>query len=214
MMKTVDYQVEAEEAVKDTAKLRFSRDFSYRGEVDLGQTWAITFSKNRDSGLLEQSNYDTVKADLEKKFPDDVSDERFNHFAVGWVDHLLVRMLDSNGKVTQAGKAALEWRDREKDYPVLDEEDYSRRELEATFDNIKSTGSLDEATTQQVYDWLSEHQPSSLENRGDQGGSPSEEQIDDALKGLGLMELEEGETPPPSLRYVDPPEQMDFWQSR
>jgi len=208
-MKTTDYQAEAEEVVEETSKLK---NFSYRGEADLGRTWAITFSVHRDSELLQQSNFAVVKADLEKRFPKDVSDERFSHWAVGWIDHLLVRMLDRNGKVTKAGKAVLEWKNREKDYPVLDEEDYSRRELEATFDNIKSTGSLDEADAQAVYDWLSEHEPGALENRDDQGGSPSEEQIETALKALGLMELEEGEEPPPPPRYVDPPEQMKFWK--
>lgn len=206
-MKTTDYQAEAEQAVKDTANLQ---NFSYRGEVDLGRTWAITFSKHRDSGLLQQSNFDTVKADLEKRFPKDVSDERFDHWAVGWIDHLLVRMLDKKGKVTKAGKAALEWKNREEDYPVLDEEDYSRRELEATFENIKNTGDLDESNAQQVYDWLSQHDRGAVENRDDQGGSPSEEQIETALKALGLMELEEGEELP-KPRYVDPPEQQRLW---
>jgi hypothetical protein len=212
-MKTTDYQSEAEKAVKEAAELRFSKDFSYHGEADLGQTWAMTFSQNRDSGLMEQSNYAAVKEDLEKRFPRDVSDERFNHFAVGWVDHLLVRMLDKNGKVTKAGIAALEWKDRLDDYPVADDEDLSRRELEATFDNIKFEGGLDEDTTQKVYDWLSEHEPRALENRDDKGGYPSSEQIETALKALGLMELEEGEEPPPPPRYVDPPEQRRFWES-
>lgn len=207
-MKTTDYQSGAETAVRETAGLK---DFSYHGEVDLGNTWAITFSKNRDSGLIDQSNYDAIKADLEKRFPKDVSDERFSHFAVGWVDHLLVRMLDKNGKVTKAGKAALEWQERMDDYPVADDEDYSRRELEATLDNIKFEGSLDEGTAQKVYDWLSEHNARSLENRDDKGGYPSEDEIEEALKGLGLMEPEEGEEPPPALRYVDPPEQLRLW---
>lgn len=207
-MKTTDYQAEAEEVVKETANLK---DFSYRGEVDLGRTWAITFSKHRDSELLQQSNFDTVKADLEKRFPRDVRDERFDHWAVGWIDHLLVRMLDRNGKVTKAGKAVIEWKNRKEDYPVLDDEDYSRRELEATFDNIKNTGALDEETAHKVYDWLSENDQGAVENRDDQGGSPSEEQIETALKALGLMELEEGEEPPPPPRYVDPPEQLKLW---
>lgn len=75
-----DYQKLAEEAVKETAGLR---DFAYTGEVDLGRTWAITFSVNRDSDLLGQSNYQTIKDGLEKQFPKDVSDERFNNWAVG-----------------------------------------------------------------------------------------------------------------------------------
>lgn len=212
-MKTTDYQSEAEQAVKESAKLMASKDFSYRGELPLGYTWAITVSQNRDSGLREQSNYSAIKEDLEKRFPDDVSDRRFSHWAVGWVDHLLVRMLDKKGKVTKAGIASLEWRDRLDDYPVADDEDLSRRELEATLDNIKFEGGFDEDTTQKVYDWLSEHEPRALENRDDKGGYPSKEQIETALKALGLMEPEEGEEPPPPPRYVDPPEQRRFWES-
>lgn len=206
-----DYQKLAEEAVKETAELK---DFGYHGEVDLGKTWAITFSMNRDSGLLEQSNYKTIKDDLEKRFPKDVSDERFNHWAVGWIDHLLVRMLDKRGKVTKAGVAALEWQDKLEDYPVADEEDYSRLELEETLDNIKFEGGLDDDAAQKVYDWLSEHESRELESSDDQGGYPSKEAIERALKGLGLMELEEDgedEEPPPPPRYVDPPEQMRLW---
>lgn len=209
-MKTAtNYQAEAEQAVKETAEIK---NFAYRGEVDLGSTWAITFSMNRDSGILDQSNYAAVKADMENRFPKDVSDERFNHYLVGWKDVLLVRMLGKNGKVTKAGIAALEWKDREKDYPVLDDEDYSRRELEATLDNIRQEYGLAEYPAQQVYDWLSENDSGALENKDDKGGYPSEEQIETALKALGLMELDEDEEPPPPPRYVDPPEQMKFWQ--
>jgi hypothetical protein len=202
-----DYQKEAEQAVKEAAQLT---DFSYHGDKDLGRTWAITFSKSRDSGLLEQSNYDSVKGDLEKRFPKDVSDERFSHFAVGWLDQLLVRMLDRNGKVTKAGIAALEWKDRLEDYPAADEEDYSRRELEATIDNIKFEGGLDETTAQAVYDWFFENDQMAIESSDGRGGYPSREEIDKALKALGLMELEEGEEKPPPV-YVDPPEQQRLW---
>lgn len=202
-----DYQKEAEQAVKEAAQLT---DFSYRGDKDLGRTWAITFSKSRDSGILEQANYDAVKGDLEKQFPMDVSDERFTHFAVGWVDHLLVRMLDKHGKVTKAGVAALEWADRLESYPVADDEDYSRREFEATLENIKWEGGLDETTAQSVYDWFRENDQMALENVDEKGGYPSKEKIDKALKALGLMELEEGEEKPPPV-YVDPPEQQRLW---
>lgn len=202
------YQQEAEQAVKESAQLT---DFSYRGEKDLGRTWAITFSKSRDSGLIEQSNYDAIKGDLEDHFPKDVSDERFSHFAVGWVDHLLVRMLDKNGKVTKAGIAALEWKDKLERYPVADDEDYTRREFEATIDNIKFEGSLDESTSQAVYDWLSENDQSALENSDDRGGYPSEEQINKALKALGLLKEEDEEGEPEKAVYIDPPEQLRIW---
>ena len=207
-MMATDYQAEAEQAVRETAG---PTDFIYRGKVDLGRTWAITFSKSRDSGLRELSNYAAIKEDLEKRFPKDVSDERFSHFAVGWVDQLLVRMLDKKGKVTKAGIAALEWKDRLQDYPVADDEDYSRRQFEATIDNIKFEGGLDEDTAQKVYDWLWENNQRALEDTDDRGGYPSEDQIETALKALGLVGAEEGDEPSPSLRYMDPPEQLRFW---
>jgi hypothetical protein len=202
-----DYQRQAVQAVKEAAQLT---DFSYRGDKDLGRTWAMTFSKSRDSSILEQANYDAVKGDLEKRFPRDVSDERFSHFAVGWLDQLLVRMLDKSGKVTKAGIAALEWKDKLESYPVADDEDYSRREFEATLENIKYEGGLDEDAAQKVYDWLWKNDQMALENVDDKGGYPSKEKIDKALKALGLMELEEGEEKPSTV-YVDPPEQQRLW---
>ncbi len=203
-----EYQKLAEEAVKESADIP---DFAYTGEVDLGVTWATTFSQNRDSDLLEQSNYEAVKKDLEKRFPKDVSDERFSHWAVGWVDHLLVRMLDKKGKVTKAGIAALEWKDQLESYPVADEEDYSRREYEASLENIAFEGGISEDVSGDVYRWLSDHEPREVESQDGKGAYPSKESIDRALKALGLRELEEGEEPPPPPRYIDPPEQIRFW---
>jgi hypothetical protein len=209
MMEARDYQEQAEAAVKEAAELT---DFSYRGDKDLGRTWATTFSKSRDSSILEQANYVAIKEDLEKRFPKDVSDERFSHFAVGWLDQLLVRMLDKNGKVTKAGIAALEWKDKLESYPVADDEDFSRREFEATLDNIKWEGSLDEPTAQAVYDWLSENDQMALEDVDGKGGYPSKKQIDAALKSLGLLKSEEDEEEESEkMVYVDPPEQLKFW---
>lgn len=200
------YQQEAEAAIKESNP----GDFIYAGEKDLGHTWAITFSKTRDSGITEQSNYDAIKGDLEERFPKDVSDEHFRHFAVGWIDHLLVRMLDKNGKVTKAGIAVLEWKDRLKDYPIADDEDYSEREYRATIDNIKFEGSLDQETAKVVYDWFRDADQRALENIDDKGGYPSKEKIETALKALGLLEEDE-ERGPEKMAYVDPPEQLRFW---
>lgn len=185
-----ELQKRAEQSVKETANLR---DFAYHGEVDLGKTWAITISVHRDSGLLDQSNYAVIKKDMEERFPNDVSDERFNHWAVGWVDHLLVRMLDGKGNVTPAGIAILEWQDRLSDYPVADESDYSERETEATIENIMSEGRIDRKMAEEVYGWLWDHNERALENRDDQGGYPSEEAIEAALEGLGYVWDEETE---------------------
>jgi hypothetical protein len=208
----MDFQELAEKAVKESAELT---DFAYTGDVDLGKTWAMTFSKSRDSNLMEVSNYESIKKDLEKRFPKDVSDERFSHWAVGWIDHLLVRMLDKRGKITKAGVAALEWRERLEDYPAADESDLSDREYEATIENIKSEGGLDEQTAKDVFSWLWDNDQMALEDVDGQGGYPSRKQIDSALKALGVLESEEDEDgeelPEPPSPLYDDPQQLRFW---
>ena len=78
------------------------------------------------------------------------------------------------------------------DYPVLDEEDYSAKEYEATITNIvdsawrvKRDYDLPEGWEAEVYSWLSDHDQREIENRDDQGGYPSEEALRRAFDGLG-----------------------------
>lgn len=128
-------------------------DFGYWGGNDeMFETWTLgPVIRTRDSSLLEQSNADA----LEKSLADAVeagkfSDEDFeitgaNHWAVGWVDHLSFRAAEgdewitsprSGGSVYREREATAifhwitEWFDALSDYPVADEEDFSRREWE------------------------------------------------------------------------------------
>ena len=64
-------------------------------------------------------------------------------------------------------------------YPILDEEDYSNREHEATLENISDsawrvkheyTCPMDGRATS--YSWLRDNRQSAVENRDDQGGYP------------------------------------------
>jgi hypothetical protein len=96
------------------------------------------------------------------------------------------------GEVTEAFKAYHELKERLTDYPVLDEEDYSNREVEATLGNIKDTVwrlkneyDLPEGWEGEVYGWLSENSPGAIENRDDQGGCPSEEELREAFEAIG-----------------------------
>lgn len=93
--------------------------------------WGDLVGRHRDSDILEVSNFEVIEADLTKRFPDDVETASFGHFAVGWVEELLVRVLDKHGKITPAGKAAVDWGLKLESYPVADEDDFSRREFEA-----------------------------------------------------------------------------------
>jgi hypothetical protein len=88
------------------------------------------------------------------------------------------------------------------DYPLLDEDDYSDREYNATIENIK--GELHSATfnyqeTKEytdmdsekaaglVYHWLSDNNDRELESSDDTGGYPSTESITKALLSLKLI---------------------------
>src|SRR5436190_11123474 len=120
------------EVIEETRNMLEDPDVSYSGDLPLGKTWALTFGHSRDSDLLEESNWETVLKDLEEHFPEDIEVVGFRHWGVGWIEELAVRMLDKKSRVTRAATAALEWQQKLDSYPVADEEDFSRREYEAT----------------------------------------------------------------------------------
>ena len=107
-------------------------------DLDDPDNWAIVYTHNRDSGLLAQSNADAITEAMEP-FTDtddpDVVMESHSHWAVGHVDGFSIRVY-RNGEITDAFKAYHELSEQLADYPILDEEDYSERELEATLENI------------------------------------------------------------------------------
>jgi len=130
------------------------------------QGWIASFVKHRDSDHLDLSNYETVLTDFSEKYElnDDYRVEGSSHWAVGWLDTLMVRALqckcedwedahitvhpdrESRGLKlwrchtcgTDFGIASVrpifysvaEYKERLEEYPVLDEEDFSRREHE------------------------------------------------------------------------------------
>ena len=155
--------------------------------------WAMTISKHRDSGLLDESNYEVISADMKKRFPDDVEDVRFSHWAVGWVDHLFVRIRDANGAFTPAFEAIVEWEQELADYPVADEEHYSDLEHETAVKNIYFEGreyvgtGIPEHWAYDVYWWLSNNNESAVYNHDDRGAYPSDEEIRQALEALGYI---------------------------
>lgn len=120
-----DHQKDAEQIVAAARKL------PYFGELPVGKTWGSIIGHHRDSDTLEESNFWVVSKDLEERFPEDVEIVRFGHFGVGWIEELMVRFLDKKGKITAAGKAALEWAYEIDDYPVADEDDYTQRQVDA-----------------------------------------------------------------------------------
>lgn len=98
-----------------------------------GETWPSTFVflfRNRDSGALENSNFETALARLEAlpefQSEDDEKTSRIavceTHWACGWVEWIAIHQDD-----TEAVKLAEEMEERLENYPILDEDDFFRR---------------------------------------------------------------------------------------
>ena len=165
-------------------------------ELEDADQWAIIYSHNRDSRLLDQSNAAFIAKALQP-FADadepDVVMESHHHWAVGHVDGFSIRVFDGNGEITEAFRKYHELAERMDDYPILDESDYSERELEATLENIddaawrlKKEFALPDGWVSQVYDWLSDHRSGEIDNADDQGGYPSDDALRAAFKALGF----------------------------
>ena len=123
----------------------------------------------------------------------DVVAEHHHHWACGWVDGYSIRVF-RRGRITKAFRTYHALAERLADYPILDESDYSRREYEATLDNLPDAAwklkreydlpeGWEEATcmagcrTTTLRPW---------KTRDDQGGYPSEDQLRAAFEALGL----------------------------
>jgi hypothetical protein len=169
-------------------------------ELDNPANWTIVYTHQRDSRLLDQSNAAAIEEAL-RPFLDeddpDVIEEHHGHWACGWIDGFAIRVL-RDGKVTAAFRTYMDLVGRMDDYPVLDEEDYSRREYEATLENFDSAVSgiryeyeLPEGWKEEVFSWFWEHDQAAVENRDDSGGYPSVEQLESAFTALGYPRTEE-----------------------
>ena len=168
-----------------------------QSEVADPDNWAIMYTHHRDSGLLDQSNASVIEKALEPftegDDPDVVFESHF-HWAVGHIDGFSIRVF-RNGEITDAYRTYRELQERIADYPILDEEDYSHREYEATLGNIRDTAwrlknefDLPEGWEAQAYDWLSENNFHAIENRDDQGGCPERGRTAGSLRGHSATE--------------------------
>jgi len=163
-------------------------------DLDHPADWAILYTHNRDSGLLDMSNAEAIADALAPFSEDDDPDvvfETHDHFAVGHVDGFSIRVY-RDGQITNAFRTYHELAERLANYPILDEEDYSRREYDATLENIneaarlmKDDYELPEGWESAVFSWFWDHRQRAVENRDDQGGYPREEDLRDAFEALG-----------------------------
>ena len=84
--------------------------------------WVIVTTRNRDSNLLDESNWDAFISALGGE-SETVAIERSSHFLCGWVEYMVI-----DPTATDKLEIANKLLERMEDYPVLDEEDFSSRE--------------------------------------------------------------------------------------
>ena len=87
--------------------------------------WLVVVGRHRESDVLERSNFQVAQERLEKIDPDCCVVESETHWAVGWVEHLLVD--PANARAVQEAEAM---REAIEEYPILDEDHFSNLEHE------------------------------------------------------------------------------------
>jgi len=89
------------------------------------QDWLVLpVMQTRDSGPLDESNFAVALDSVGGEDSDDVEVHRFGHWGPGWFEIIIVR------PESQAAKEAEEIESALADYPILSEDDHSRREYE------------------------------------------------------------------------------------
>ena len=194
---------DAETAAKDMAgNWQHFESFCWHRAYDLDDAddWALVYTSNRDSGLLAQSNEKAINEMLAKYADGDDADlvfESHYHWACGHIDGFSVRVYLSDGTITDAFKEVCRIQAALEDYPLLDEEDYSERELNATLENYRNEighhrSDLPDGWESEVYRHFSDsNQYRYTENRDDQGGWASREALVEALVEMGLLQGED-----------------------
>lgn len=78
--------------------------------------WLIAAARTRDADVLDESNFDATVRAMVGPSGEDWDIERSSHWAVGWVDYLIVR------PGSDCETVALDIARRLEDYPVVDDE--------------------------------------------------------------------------------------------
>lgn len=163
----------------------------------MGAEWYdyyVCLGRHRDSGLLDNSNFETAYKMLSAVNMDNWQGEesplqivRSSHWAVGWVEWIAIHK-DCQALVDM-GNAIV---DKLDDYPILNEEHYSECEMNATYENVCQVvryAGYSEKRAHDVHEWLDNNESRETENRDDQGGYPSEESVIRACKALGMRRV-------------------------
>jgi hypothetical protein len=196
-------EMTVEEAAKESAGNW--RDFSCfvwwrEREMEDSDQWMIHYTHHRDSGLLDHSNGSVIRKALAPFTEGDnpnVVMESHSHWAVGHIDGFSLRVY-RKGKITKAFRTFHQLMESMAAYPILDESDYFEREYEASYENIEHAAwslkrkyNVPDDWQSQVFEWLNDNRPNSLENTDDQGGWPDGDDLQAAFDALGFERIED-----------------------
>ena len=172
--------------------------FVWWEQPDDAEEYGLWILSHRDSGLIDQSNGAMIRKRLAKFVESgDVLFFGCSHWLVGHTNEMAVRVYQPGTTDTTAAFDELaEVVEACDQYPILDDSDYSEREYESALKVIACSmlGDVPENVPddwrEQVYSWLSEHEPREVENIDDRGAFPDSAATRRALLDLGLIQPE------------------------
>jgi len=92
----------------------------YHGISDYG----VLLARNRDSSILQESNFN-IALDMLGGESENVQVHRFGHWASGWFELILIAPNSPEWNLAEKIETKIE------EYPILDENDYTERQVEA-----------------------------------------------------------------------------------
>jgi hypothetical protein len=165
-------------------------------DIEDADRWMLWYTSSRDAGLFERSNEKAINERLRPFSEGDDPDlvfETHSHWAAGYLDGFSVRVFKPDGTITPAFEEFCQIKAELEAYPILNEQDFSDMEWQATLENYASEmwrerKELPEGWEGEVYNFFSNNgMDEYTENRDDRGGWAPKERIVEALQALGLM---------------------------
>jgi len=167
----------------------------------------IHYLGSRDEDLITESNREIIEAALDEwdtRTNNNVADtwmkNQDSHWAVGFLLGVCIAVkfdVDSEHPavfLNPVFEELCKLMRQIEEYPVLDEEDWSRRETDAGYENIKTIAygftkdDLPDDWEQEVFSWLWDNEQGECESHDDGGCWPSDESVKRALFCLGWLD--------------------------
>lgn len=111
--------------------------FGWHDKPEDCELWCIIYTHNRDSEVLDRANHKSMLEAFDEFDEETIREERHGHWACGWTEGFAIKVYtdQSKAETTKAFKEYVNLALSLADYPILDEELYSRLECEENLEN-------------------------------------------------------------------------------